>query len=141
MPKWLKRLFYQRIECAPSTVFGQDIGFSGLAADVPITDDHQRVHLEGARTEKDRLHASYNYLRKVLKNGTNAAEERFDPETIATLNEACQRLAETIFVLTERLKTRMRERGYDDRASDEIEPVRSGSLTFLEATGEKGSTD
>lgn len=115
-PRWIRRLFGQRIQQRHTT--GADLGFTGAAANLVITDDHRASAIREAFTPDRRLIESYGYLRKVLKNGTIAARQRDDRELLDALDEAREAAAEASVVIAERLKHFIGERGY----GDEFEP-------------------
>lgn len=110
----MRRLFHQhqRVERVPPAVFGRDLGFTGLAADVQITDEYQCDRLAQETSSDGRLRIAHGYLLKILKHAKTAAEQRNDVETLATLDDVRGRLAESTLALTERVKSELLDRGY-----------------------------
>ena len=92
-----------------------ELGFTGRAALVEVTDDYQAERLRQANTVDQRFVGAYGYLRKVLKNAELAAIARDDVDALAELDAVRQELAEQLLVTAEDMKGQLRHQGYADQ--------------------------
>lgn len=95
-PLWLHRLYGQQADPNWSPMRGADLGLAGTAAQVEINDQFQAEAIAAAPAPLERLRATCEYLRKVLRNIERGREETGD-------RSIEQRVEDTFTTLTEQL--------------------------------------
>lgn len=75
--------------------------------------DSRRVHhLAAAIDGRQRLSSSYDYFRKVLKQGVRLSQDAGDRSTLRMLDRSCDRLADQILAAVGQLEAELESRGY-----------------------------
>jgi hypothetical protein len=118
LPLSLRRIFRQVRNPGREPVRGADLGFTGMAARVPIDDDYRADALRAPRGSEQRLWAARDFFMKRHCNAVRLADQHDDPELREQLAAIREALADHLVVVAHQVRNVLEELGYDTAARD-----------------------
>nr|SAP16319.1 hypothetical protein BN4615_P10982 [Nonomuraea gerenzanensis] len=91
-----------------------DLGFLDVAGEHLLHDGHRVDVVEGALSGHERWLASFEYLRKTVKNAGRLAKEVGDDNLAKLLDQRCEWLAGQTLRAVSDIETELRARGYHE---------------------------
>lgn len=117
----LRRIFHQVRDLSAQQMRGADLGFTGMAARVPIDDDYQADRLRVPRGSEQRLRAAQGFFMKRHRNAVRLADEHGDEEIRALIIGIREALADHLVVVAHQIRRELEHLGYSTITEEQDE--------------------